>query len=243
MTKRLTLFLALCAACTASAQQTTAPRFRGADPDYFRSCFKNKIAETAVAERISFTELSPLVAVGFTVDTLGRVEGFRLLDNGCTGRDSCGLEPATEATRRAVVLAFERLEGAWTPAQQDGRPVNYTLRMEVRVPLGKIELQQNPDPLLFEGEAPNKRFRTWVRERVRYHESQITRGQEGYVKARFYVEPDGSITIGEITSPVRKLAREVERVIRKSQGKWSPRKIDGVAERSEVNISFNFQGN
>lgn len=52
---------------------------------------------------------------------------------------------------------------------------------------------------------------------------------------RFYIEPDGKITIGEvIKSPDEKLSREMIRVIRSSKGNGTPRKVRGVPQRHRL---------
>ena len=66
---------------------------------------------------------------------------------------------------------------------------------------------------------------------------------EGVVRVRFYIEPDGKITIGEvIKSPDEKLSREMIRVIRSSKGKWTPRKVRGVPQRTAYEYGVNFLG-
>lgn len=74
--------------------------------------------------------------------------------------------------------------------------------------------------------------------RLRYDGRFTGRGAkgEGVVRVRFYIEPDGKITIGEvIKSPDEKLSREMIRVIRSSKGKWTPRKVRGVPQRPPMN--------
>ena len=67
-------------------------------------------------------------------------------------------------------------------------------------------------------------------------------GESG-VRVRFYIEPDGKITIGEvIKSPDEKLSREMIRVIRSSKGKWTPRKVRGVPQRTAYEYGVNFLG-
>ena len=52
---------------------------------------------------------------------------------------------------------------------------------------------------------------------------------------------DGSVTIDEVVeSPDEKLTKEVLRVIRNSRGKWTPRKVDGVAQRSAYELRMNY---
>ena len=63
------------------------------------------------------------------------------------------------------------------------------------------------------------------------------------MRVRFYIEPDGKITIGEvIKSPDEKLSREMIRVIRSSKGKWTPRKVRGVPQRTAYEYGVNFLG-
>ncbi len=51
------------------------------------------------------------------------------------------------------------------------------------------------------------------------------------------------ITIGEvIKSPDEKLSREMIRVIRSSKGKWTPRKVRGVPQRTAYEYGVNFLG-
>lgn len=63
----------------------------------------------------------------------------------------------------------------------------------------------------------------------------------GVVHVRFYVEPDGKITIGDVAkSPDERLTKEVIRVIRNSRGKWTPRKVRGVPQRTAYELRMNF---
>ena len=68
-----------------------------------------------------------------------------------------------------------------------------------------------------------------------------SRGVAGLVHVRFYIEPDGKVTIGEVlSSPDEKLAREVIRVIRASKGHWVPRRVRGVPQRTAYEYRINF---
>lgn len=100
----------------------------------------------------------------------------------------------------------------WTPAMKDGKPTTYSWRLTMR---------------------------------LRYDGRFTGRGAkgEGVVRVRFYIEPDGKITIGEvIKSPDEKLSREMIRVIRSSKGKWTPRKVRGVPQRTAYEYGVNFLG-
>ena len=181
------------------------------------------------AAQIPAAEFSSQVVVGFTVDETGNVTQWRFLDNTCEGKDSVGVEPATPRTREAMTEALGRLE-KWTPAMKDGKPTTYSWRLTMRLPVEKIAKRQEADPLLFMGGDPDETFHEWARVRLRYDE-------------RFYIEPDGKITIGEvIKSPDEKLSREMIRVIRSSKGKWTPRKVRGVPQRTAYEYGVNFLG-
>lgn len=61
------------------------------------------------------------------------------------------------------------------------------------------------------------------------------------VHVRFYIEPDGKVTIGEVlSSPDEKLSREVIRVIKASKGHWVPRRVRGVPQRTAYEYRINF---
>lgn len=101
------------------------------------------------------------------------------------------------------------------------------------------------EALLFLGGDPDKTFHEWASPRLRYDGRFTGRGAkgEGVVRVRFYIEPDGKITIGEvIKSPDEKLSREMIRVIRSSKGKWTPRKVRGVPQRTAYEYGVNFLG-
>lgn len=208
-------------------QELTPPKFNGADVEYFMRRLVGEFEKVAVERRIPAAEISMRVAVAFKVDSTGGVSEWRFRDNASEGRDRTDLPPASEATRGAMTEAFSHLEG-WMPAvDAAGRKVDYTLRLTLRLPVEKIVRMQDPDPLLFQGEDPNTNFFEWVRTRVRYDDRFRSVG--GVVHVRFYVEPDGKITIGDVVeSPDERLTKEVIRVIRNSRGEWTPRKVRGV---------------
>ena len=178
--------------------------------------------------------------VGFTVDETGNVTQWRFLDNTCEGKDSVGVEPATPRTREAMTEALGRLE-KWTPAMKDGKPTTYSWRLTMRLPVEKIAKRQEADPLLFMGGDPDETFHEWARVRLRYDERFSSRGVAGLVHVRFYIEPDGKVTIGEVlSSPDEKLSREVIRVIKASKGHWVPRRVRGVPQRTAYEYRINF---
>ena len=224
----------------ASAQQElTPPKFNGADVEYFMRRLVGEFEKIAVERRISAAEISPRVAVAFKVDSTGGVSEWRFRDDSSEGRDRAELPPASEGTRGAMTEAFSRL-GGWTPAvDAAGRKVDYTLRLTLRLPVEKIVRAQDPDPLLFQGQDPDSNFSEWVRTRVRYDDR--FKGVGGVVHIRFYVEPDGRITLGDVEkSPDERLTKEVIRVIRNSRGKWTPRKVRGVPQRTAYELRMNF---
>ena len=55
---------------------------------------------------------------------------------------------------------------------------------------------------------------------------------------------DGRITIDKVVqTPNDKLAKEMIRVIRNSKGKWTPRKVRGVPQRTPFDYRVNYGGN
>lgn len=237
--KRVLTFILVFVTVGASAQEVTAPRFRGGDIRYFASCLSSEIEKAAVGELIPASELLPRLGVGFTVDTTGGITRWRFLDNTCEGRDSCDLKPAPEALRSVATRVFGQLEGAWTPARKEGRAVPFDVRLTLHIPVERIERLQNPDPLLFLGEDPARSLHPWVRVRMRYDERFAKIG--GRVHVRFFVEPDGKVTIDEVVdTPDPKLSKEVIRVLRNTRGKWTPRKVDGVPQRTAYDYRVNY---
>lgn len=234
------LLAALAIGCGAVAQETLPPRFQGADAKRFMARLMGETEKIAIEKEVPASDLSPQVVVAFTVDTAGRVAGWRFLDNTCEGRDKCDAEPATERTKQVVTEALERLE-AWTPARKEGLPVTYDWRLTMRLPVEKIAKQQEADPLLFMGGDPEETFHEWARVRLRYDDRFSSRGVAGLVHVRFYIEPDGKVTIGEVlSSPDEKLSREVIRVIKASKGHWVPRRVRGVPQRTAYEYRINF---
>ena len=159
--------------------------------------------------------------------------------------EKIAIEQQTAATRRAMEKAYDRLGGTWSPATlADGSPVSYTSRMTIRIPVEKIRRAQDADPLLFMGENPDENFHAWAKMRIRYDGRFTEKGVEGVVHVRFYIEPDGRIAIGEVVqSPDERLTKEVLRVIRSSKGKWTPRKVRGVPQRTAYEYRVNYHNN
>ena len=240
--KNSILTFCLSAVCWTGAfaqQELTPPRFNGADVEYFMRRLVGEFEKVVAEQAIPAAELSSRVAVAFKVDTAGRTSEWRFCDNTSEGRDRRDLEPATDATHKAMSEAFSRLNGWSAALDADGGKTDYTLRLSLRLPLEKIVRKQDPDPLLFLGEDPSKSFREWVTVRVRYDERFKNVG--GRVHIRFYVEPDGKVSLGEVLeSPDERLSKEVIRVIRNSRGKWTPRKVRGVPQRTAYEFLGNF---
>lgn len=234
----LCLFVAFWGAASAQ-QELTPPKFNGADVEYFMRRLVGEFEKVAVERQIPAAEISPRVAVAFKVDSTGGVSEWRFRDNASEGRDRTDLPTASDATREAMTEAFSRLKG-WMPAvDAEGCKTDYTLRLTLRLPVEKIVRKQDPDPLLFLGEDPGKSFYAWAYDRLRYDERFKNAG--GVVHVRFYVEPDGKITIGDVAkSPDERLTKEVIRVIRNSRGKWTPRKVRGVPQRTAYELRMNF---
>ncbi|MFQ7502246.1 MAG: energy transducer TonB [Alistipes finegoldii] len=155
------------------------------------------------------------------------------------GRRGAGDAP----TREAMTEALGRLE-KWTPAMKDGKPTTYSWRLTMRLPVEKIARSRTPIRCSFWAAIPIRRFTNGLRRACVMTEGSPAAAQgEGVVRVRFYIEPDGKITIGEvIKSPDEKLSREMIRVIRSSKGKWTPRKVRGVPQRTAYEYGVNFLG-
>ncbi|MEI3541046.1 MAG: energy transducer TonB [Alistipes onderdonkii] len=97
-------------------------------------------------------------------------------------------------------------------------------------------------PVAVHGRRPRRDLPCeWARVRLRYDERFAARGVAGLVHVRFYIEPDGKVTIGEVlSSPDEKLSREVIRVIKASKGHWVPRRVRGVPQRTAYEYRINF---
>lgn len=217
----------------------TPPRFNGADVDYFMGRLVGEFRKVAAEREIPAAELSPSVCVAFKVDTTGATGEWRLCDSTSVGRDRCLLAPATDETRSALEEAFSRLDG-WQPAVDAlGRKTDYTLRLTLRLPVEKLARSQETDPLLFLGEDPEKSFAEWMRTKVRYDERFANTG--GVVRVKFYIEPDGRITGEEVLeSPDERLSWQVIKAVRASRGKWTPRKVRGVPQRTMWEFRCNY---
>lgn len=237
------LFALLLSGSVVAQEQTTPPRFRGADMERFMARLVSETEKIAEAESIPATELSPMVVVGFTIDTLGGVSDWRFLDNTCEERDFREMEPATLRTREVMTRVFTSLDG-WIPAEKAGRKILYRQTMKLRLPVEKLAKKQDADPLLFLGQEPDVSFHPWAHLRVHFDNRFTSKGIEGVVHVKFYIEPDGRITIGEvIKSPSEKLSKEVIRVIRSSKGKWTPREVRGVPQRTAYVYKINYLNN
>lgn len=233
----ITLLLAV----TATAQEPTPPAFDGMTVRFFAARLSARTADAAIQEEIPFDSLSPRVCIAFRVDTTGAVSRLRLMDNTLTGRDSCNLPPATEATRRLVERTFEGMDGVWTPAERNGRKIRYVVRTYLNIPVEEIARRQGVEPLKFLGGDPQQSFYDWARVRIRYDERHAVRRAEGIYRVRFFIEADGTLTLDDVlVKNDDKLLREVIRVIRNSAGKWTPRKVRGVPVRSEFVFGMNF---
>ncbi|MCM1151917.1 MAG: energy transducer TonB [Alistipes sp.] len=237
--KFATLLLALLSCGIAATQEVTPPTFDGGAMKFFRARLVAEAKRLAIEKKYSAEELSEEVVVAFRIDTAGRVDRWRFLDNTCEGRDSVAQAPASEPTKRLLTEAFGNLRGEWQPARRGDRKVRYSQSLVLRLPVEAIARALDPDPLLFLGEDPAKSLYPWMRMRVRYDERFAKVG--GRVHVRFFVEADGSITIDEVvSSPDEKLTKEVLRVLRNSRGKWTPRKVDGTPQRTPYELKINY---
>lgn len=223
-----------------AAQEVTPPKYNGADMQYYMGRLVGESVKIAEEEFVPAGELSPEVIVRCTIDTLGRAAEWRFLDNTLEGNDFRDLPPATPRTRELLMQAAARL-GGWAPAVEQGQPIVYRTTMRLRIPVEKIAAKQEGDPLLFLGMDPKKSFHPWASNRIRFGSDEFAKkADDGVAHVRFYIEPDGRITIGEVVkAPTEKLGKEVARIIRSSKGKWTPRKVRGVPQRTAYDYRIN----
>lgn len=241
MKRFLFLLLLFSAKMTTAQAPTEPPKFQGAGAQRYMARLTGEFEKVVCEEEIPAGELSQQVCMAITIDTTGAVTRWRLLDNTCEDADYREVEPATERTQEALTEAAARLE-RWTPARRGGEPVSYTYLLTLRLPVEKIARKQDGEPLLFMGADPARTFHDWATLRTHYDRRFTARGVEGLVHVRFYIEPDGAITIDEVVrTPDEKLSREVVRVIKSSRDKWTPRRKDGVPQRSVYDYRVNFQ--
>ena len=239
------LFVLLAGTGAVFAQsEVTPPAFNGAVIRVFMTRMAATVEKIAIEQQIPADSISPVVGIALQIDKAGNVAEWRYMDNTQEGRDHAEFAPATAATRRAMEKAYDRLGGTWSPATlADGSPVSYTSRMTIRIPVEKIRRAQDADPLLFMGGDPYPAFYEWVRSRVGFNSLRFP-GVNGRMRILFYIEPDGDITIGRVLqSPDKDLERKVIRVIRHSRGKWTPRKVNGVPQRTSYEFRCNYIGN
>ena len=218
------LFVLLAGTGAVFAQsEVTPPAFNGAVIRVFMTRMAATVEKIAIEQQIPADSISPVVGIALQIDKAGNVAEWRYMDNTQEGRDHAEFAPATAA---------------------DGSPVSYTSRMTIRIPVEKIRRAQDADPLLFMGENPDENFHAWAKMRIRYDGRFTEKGVEGVVHVRFYIEPDGRIAIGEVVqSPDERLTKEVLRVIRSSKGKWTPRKVRGVPQRTAYEYRVNYHNN
>lgn len=234
MKKVSILFAAVCCFFAATAQESPEPKFQGADVQWYMRCLVAEIERIIEADSVPLEAVSPLVCMRCKIDTAGVLAIGDFLDKTCEGLDYRDNEPITPEMREVVQRAAERMEH-WTPAQSsEGVSRPYTCALSIRIPIYKIEQKQEKaqgTALLFQGMDPKDAFHEWAKPRLRC--------SEGVVTVRFFIEPDGAVTIDKVLeASSEKNAKEVVRVIRNSRGKWTPRKLHGKPVRAPYLITF-----
>lgn len=233
------LFAAIAVFVAASAQETTPPTFRGATTQRYMAHLKAEVVKLAVAKEIAAESISPEIVVKLTIGKDGSVEKLLFLDITSEGKDFRNVDPATPATRELVTEAVGNL-GAWTPAVENGQPVVFSWALQMSIPVRDIAKQLDKEPLLFMGKDPGESLHPWVAERMGKDNYFIAKGIGGVVWVRIYIEPDGRVSEVEVLeTPNKKLSDEVVRVINKTKGKWTPRRVDGVPQRTVYEYGIN----
>lgn len=244
--KRMVILLSLLLWTTGGAAAQTAeeglelPRYRTGNMKYFHMCLTEELGKAVDDVACEADEIPERVTVRFTIDTAGRLTDVIYPDRTGERRTYADQEPVSQAARALVDAALERMDG-WTPARRDGRPVPYRTGVVLRMPSEKIRMK-GIEPLRFKGGDPERTFYDYMRVRVRI-QNFLEAGLTGLVKIRFWVEPDGKLTIGEVVeSPDKRMTREVIRAIRTSEGKWTPARKEGNPIRQEFVFSTIYSG-
>lgn len=222
MKRTAILLAALALWCGAAAQQTQPPRFQGADAKRFMARLMGETEKLAIEKQIPASELSPQVVVAFTVDTAGRggrvafpgqyLSGARQMR--CRARDG-----AYEAARDRGVGAPRSVD-----AGPEGRSVRKLYLAADDAPSGGEDRQAaGGRPVAVHGRRPRRDFPRMGAGAAALRRAVLLARRGRLVHVRFYIEPDGKVTIGEVlSSPDEKLSREVIRVIKASKGHWVP---------------------
>ena len=94
---------------------------------------------------------------------------------------------------------------------------------------------------LFEGGSLTD-FRAWVQQRLRYPAEALEAGVQGRVVVQFIVERDGSLSsVKSVAAPAEVLAREAERVVGLSSGRWTAGRQHGEAVRVSYTLPVDFR--
>lgn len=240
------LFVLLAGTGAVFAQsEVTPPAFNGAVIRAFMTRMAATVEKIAIEQQIPADSISPVVGIALQIDKAGNVAEWRYMDNTQEGRDHAEFAPATAATRRAVEKAYDRLGGTWSPATlADGSPVSYTSRMTIRIPVEKIRRAPGRRSAALHGGKSGREF-----PRVGQNAHPLRRAFHGEGRggsgARAVLHRAGRAhrhRRGRAVADER-LTKEVLRVIRSSKGKWTPRKVRGVPQRTAYEYRVNYHNN
>ena len=112
MKKYLLLPIISAAFCTFAAfgqEQPEAPRFNGADVQYFMRRLIGEFGKVVRERNVPAETLSPKVGVAFMVRADGSIDEWRFRDSTSEGRDRCDLAPASRPPAQRWTEAFSRL--------------------------------------------------------------------------------------------------------------------------------------
>lgn len=233
--KKFECVLFLIAICWMGNLKANSPAVQTPEADLtaFVARMSSLIEELAVKAKIPADSISTAVSLALNVDIHGKIIRWHYCDNKGAGADFTDLKPASQTTRQLIEEAYEQISNESAFTAVDTAALAYTSRIKIRMPKEKIALALDVTPLLFLGEKPDKTFAKWMESRLHDEGYQLGNEDKATVHIRFYIEPDGRITPGEVLHAAdERVARNIFRVIRTGRGFWTPRQIRGVPQRT-----------
>lgn len=223
MKRLLLLSIACLATCLVAKAQIVDPRLPdGGSFDDVADVFHQKMVGVMVREGYKVNELSKNAIVTFTIDTLGQCVNpeFPLSYGGETYFP-------TERSKELVIATLAEM-GTFYPAVLERRKIfyNVTLLVDFTLLPGAVVSPSYKG----NGKKSMQVLYDYVVGRIQLHEGMLHKEYE--VLVEFFVERDGSVTIGKVlesTDPT--LERQVQRVILKTSGKWTPGYMMGIPIR------------
>lgn len=169
------------------------------------------------------------VLVSFIVEPDGSLTGAEVKRS---------VDPSYDAEALRLVGTMPK----WTPGKKDGRPV----RCRFTIPVDFGPYAEEDDVYDYVDEIPlfpggQQALLAWLDEHLRYPEEAKEELIQGRVLVSFIVEPDGTITGGEVTGSVDPLLDAEALRLVESMPKWTPGKQGGTAVRCRFVMPITFR--